>query len=135
MSTLRSRENLKRSHFWPISGILALKRGRDTYSSATQGKTVMSMMPEAFHTWSQHLRFRSETEALIASARSSPSIPRIGGRAGKPPGQPRATLLADAYSQRILTDDSPRSCSGMMVPWICVQRHQSLPQECFDFAP
>ncbi|HET8846830.1 MAG TPA: hypothetical protein VFN35_35535 [Ktedonobacteraceae bacterium] len=94
----------------------------------------MSMMPEAFHIWSQHLRFRCETEVFIASARSSPPIRQIGGRAGKLSGQPRATLLADTYSKHILTDDSPRSCSGMIVPWICVQRHQSFPQECFDFA-
>jgi len=42
---------------------------------------VMRMTPEAFHTWSQHLRLSSETEALIASIRSSPPVRRVSGRA------------------------------------------------------
>jgi hypothetical protein len=36
-----------------------------------QGKMVMRMTPEAFHTWNQRLRLSSETEALIAAIRSS----------------------------------------------------------------
>jgi putative transposase len=41
----------------------------------------MRMTPEAFHTWSQHLRLSSETEALIASVRESPPVRRVSGRA------------------------------------------------------
>jgi putative transposase len=41
----------------------------------------MKMTPEAFHTWSQRLRLSSETEALIASIRSSPPVRRVSGRA------------------------------------------------------
>jgi putative transposase len=49
--------------------------------STTQGKMVMRMTPGAFHTWSQRLRLSSETEALIASIRSSPPVRRVSGRA------------------------------------------------------
>jgi hypothetical protein len=44
--------------------------------NTTQEKTVMKMTPEAFHTWSQHLGLSPETEALIASIRSSPPVMR-----------------------------------------------------------
>ncbi len=47
----------------------------------------MRMTPEAFHTWSQHLRLISETEALIASIRSSPPVRRVSGRAGNITGR------------------------------------------------
>jgi putative transposase len=49
--------------------------------------TVMRMTPEAFHTWSQRLQLSSETEALIASIRSSPPIRRVSGRAGNITGR------------------------------------------------
>jgi len=50
------------------SQVYLLLREKETRDfSTTQGKTVMRMTPEAFHTWSQHLRLTSETEALIAS--------------------------------------------------------------------
>jgi putative transposase len=55
--------------------------------STIQGKTVMRMTPEAFHTWSQRLRFSSETEALIASIRSSPPVRRVSGRANNVTGR------------------------------------------------
>jgi len=41
----------------------------------------MRMTPEALHTWSQRLQLSSETEALIASIRSSPLVRRVSGRA------------------------------------------------------
>jgi putative transposase len=47
----------------------------------------MKMTPEAFHTWSQHLQLSTETEALIASIRSSPPIRRVSGRAGNITGR------------------------------------------------
>jgi putative transposase len=56
-------------------------------SSTTRGKMVMRMTPEAFHTWSQHLRLSSQTEALIESIRSSPPIRRVSGRAGNITGR------------------------------------------------
>src|SRR6266436_4590313 len=56
-------------------------------SSTTRGKMVMRMTPEAFHTWSQHLRLTSETEALIASIRSSPPVRRVSGRANNITGR------------------------------------------------
>src|SRR6266536_3129160 len=46
----------------------------------------MRMTSEAFHTWSQHLQLTSETEALIASIRSSPPIRRVSGRANNVTG-------------------------------------------------
>jgi hypothetical protein len=49
--------------------------------STAQGKMIMRMTPEAFHTWSQLLRLSSETEALIASIRSSPPVRQVSGRA------------------------------------------------------
>src|SRR5712692_6436285 len=47
----------------------------------------MKMTPEAFHTWSQRLRLSSETEALIASIRSSPPVRRVSGRANNITGR------------------------------------------------
>ncbi len=47
----------------------------------------MRMTPEAFHTWSQRLRLSSETEALIASIRSSPPVRRVSGRANNITGR------------------------------------------------
>ena len=40
----------------------------------------MSMTPEAFHTWSQRLRFTSETEALILGKRE-PAVHTMLSRA------------------------------------------------------
>jgi hypothetical protein len=81
----------------PISGesqvYLLLRKKETRDSSTTQGKTVMKMTPEAFHTWSQRLRLSFETEALIASIRSSPPVRRVSGRAncpGFPLGEPVA---------------------------------------------
>jgi len=47
----------------------------------------MKMTPEAFHTWCQHLGLTSETEALLASIRSSPPIRRVKSRAGNITGR------------------------------------------------
>ncbi len=47
----------------------------------------MRMTPEAFHTWSQHLQFTGDTEALIASIRSSPPVRRVSGRANNVTGR------------------------------------------------
>jgi putative transposase len=41
----------------------------------------MRMMPEEFHAWSQRLQVSKETEALIATIRSSPPVRRVTGRA------------------------------------------------------
>ncbi len=70
------------------SQVYLLLREKETRAfNTTQGKTVMRMTPEAFHTWSQRLRLSSETEALIASIRSSPPIRRVSGRAGNITGR------------------------------------------------
>jgi len=45
------------------------------------------MTPEAFRNWSQHLQLTSETEALIASLRSSRPIRRVSGRANNVTGR------------------------------------------------
>ncbi len=47
----------------------------------------MRMTPEAFPTWSQRLQLSSETEALIASIRSSPPVRRVSGRANNITGR------------------------------------------------
>ncbi|GAC1343323.1 MAG: TnsA endonuclease N-terminal domain-containing protein [Ktedonobacteraceae bacterium] len=44
-------------------------------------------MPESFHIWSQHLGLSPETEALIASIRSSRPVRRVSGRAGNITGR------------------------------------------------
>ncbi len=70
------------------SQVYLLLREQETRAfNTTQGKTVVRMTPEAFHTWSQRLRLSSETEALIASIRSSPPIRRVSGRAGNITGR------------------------------------------------
>ena len=66
---------------------LLLREQETRAFNTTQGKTVMRMTPEAFHTWSQRLRLSSETEALIASIRESPPIRRVSGRAGNITGR------------------------------------------------
>jgi putative transposase len=71
----------------PSQVYLLLREEEIRDSSTIQGKTVMRMTPEAFHTWSQHLRLSSETEALIASIRSSPPVRRVSGRAGNITGR------------------------------------------------
>ena len=53
----------------------------------------MKMMPEAFDTWSQHLRLTSETEALIASIRESPPVRRVSGRANNITGRYPSTKM------------------------------------------
>jgi hypothetical protein len=55
-------ENGRISDTSQVDLFLREKEARD--SSTTQGKTVMRMMPEEFHPWSQHLQITSETEAL-----------------------------------------------------------------------
>ena len=47
----------------------------------------MRMTSEEFSTWSQRLQFASETEALIASIRSSPPVRRVSGRANNVTGR------------------------------------------------
>jgi hypothetical protein len=64
-----------------------LKRERDTRFQHDSREDVMRMTPEALHTWSQHLGLSPETEALIASIRSSPPVRRVSGRAGNITGR------------------------------------------------
>ena len=45
------------------------------------------MTPEQFHTWSQHLQFSKETEALITAIRSSPPVRRVKGCANNVTGR------------------------------------------------
>jgi putative transposase len=62
------------------------------------------MTPEAFHTWSQHLRLTSETEALIASIRSSPPVRRVSGRANNITGRypsPKMGMSIQFESDRV----------------------------------
>lgn len=47
----------------------------------------MKMTPETFHIWCQHLGLTSETEALLASIRSSPPVRRVNSRAGNITGR------------------------------------------------
>ena len=47
----------------------------------------MRMTPEEFHTWSQHLQLPGDTEALIASIRSSSPVRRVSGRANNITGR------------------------------------------------
>ena len=47
----------------------------------------MRMTSEEFHAWSQRLQFTTETEALIASIRSSPPVRRVTGRANNVTGR------------------------------------------------
>lgn len=42
----------------------------------------MRMMPKALHTWSQRLRLRAKTEALIASIQASFPVRGPSGRGG-----------------------------------------------------
>jgi putative transposase len=69
-----------------------------------QGKTVMRMTPEAFHTWSQHLRLSAETEALITTIRTSPPVRRPSGRAGNITGRypsPKMGMSIQFESDRV----------------------------------
>ncbi len=64
----------------------------------------MRMTPEAFHTWSQRLQLSSETEALIASIRSSQPIRRVSGRAGNITGHypsPKMGVSIQFESERV----------------------------------
>jgi len=61
---------------------LSLREQEIRDSSTTQENMVMKMTSEAFHTWSQHLQLSPETEALIASMRSSRPIRHVSGRSG-----------------------------------------------------
>ena len=72
--------------------------------NTTQGKTVMKMTPEAFHTWIQHLGLSHETEALIASIRSSRPVRRVSGRAGNITGRypsPKMGVSIQFESERV----------------------------------
>jgi putative transposase len=65
---------------------------------------VMKMTPEAFHSWSQHLGVSPETEALIASIRSSQPIRRVSGRAGNITGRypsPKMGISIQFESDRV----------------------------------
>lgn len=82
--------------------LLREKETRD--SSTTQGKMVMKMTPEAFHTWSLRLRLNSETEALIVSIRSSPPVRRVSGRANNITGRypsPKMGMSIQFESDRV----------------------------------
>lgn len=47
----------------------------------------MNMTPEAFHIWCQRFGLTSETEALLASIRSSPPVRRVNSRVGNITGR------------------------------------------------
>lgn len=64
----------------------------------------MRMTSEEFHTWSQRLQFPSETEALIASIRSSPPVRRVSGRANNITGRypsPKMRVSIQFESDRV----------------------------------
>ena len=64
----------------------------------------MRMTPEAFPTWSQRLQLSSETEALIASIRSSPPVRRVSGRANNITGRypsPKMGVSIQFESERV----------------------------------
>src|SRR5215471_21090920 len=64
----------------------------------------MKMTPEAFHTWSQHLGLSPETEALIASIRSSQPVRRVSVRAGNITGRypsPKMGVSIQFESERV----------------------------------
>ena len=64
----------------------------------------MIMTSEAFHTWSQHLGLSPETEALIASIRSSRPVRRVSGRAGNITGRypsPKMGVSIQFESERV----------------------------------
>jgi putative transposase len=65
---------------------------------------VMRMTSEGFHTWSQHLGLSPETEALIASIRSSRPVRRVSGRAGNITGRypsPKMGVSIQFESERV----------------------------------
>jgi putative transposase len=65
---------------------------------------VMKMTPEEFHAWSQRLQFTSETEALIATIRSSPPVRRVSGRANNVTGRypsPKMQCSIQFESERV----------------------------------
>src|SRR2546422_11585900 len=81
-----------------------LKRERDTRFQHDSREDVMRMIPEALHTWSQHLGLSPETEALIASIRSSPPVRRVSGRAGNITGRypsPKMGVSIQFESERV----------------------------------
>jgi len=64
----------------------------------------MRMTPEEFHTWSLHLQLTSETEALIASIRSSRPVRRVSARANNVTGRypsPKMGLSIQFESERV----------------------------------
>jgi putative transposase len=64
----------------------------------------MRMTPEEFHTWSLHLQLTSETEALIASIRSSRPVRRVSGRAKNVTGRypsPKMGMSIQFESERV----------------------------------
>src|SRR6266568_2279313 len=95
-------ENSRISDESQVYLLLREKKTRD--SSTTQGKTVIKMTPEAFHIWSQRLQLSTETEALIASIRSSPPVRRVSGRAGNITGRypsPKMEVSIQFESDRV----------------------------------
>jgi putative transposase len=66
---------------------LAVDRGKNDSLVRGSEKTVIRMMPEEFHAWSQRLQFPSEIQALIAAIRSSPPVRRVRGRANNVTGR------------------------------------------------
>src|SRR5437879_6597771 len=80
------------------------KMQRDTRLQHDSREDVMRMTPEALHTWSQHLGLSPETEALIASIRSSPPVRRVSGRAGNITGRypsPKMGVSIQFESERV----------------------------------
>src|SRR5712691_8712245 len=88
----------------PSQVYLLLREKKTRDFSTIQGKMAMRMTPEAFHTWSQRLQLSSQTEALIASIRSSPPVRRVSGRAGNITGRypsPKMGLSIQFESDRV----------------------------------
>lgn len=64
----------------------------------------MRMTFEVFQTWTQHLQLTSETEALIASIRSSPPVRRVSGQANNITGRypnPKMGMSTQFESDRV----------------------------------
>jgi hypothetical protein len=96
---LASSANLRNNQEMPEKGrisspsqvYLPLREKEIRDFNTTQGKTVMRMTPEAFHTWSQRLRLSSKPKHALASALQNVIL--WGKRALPLCGKPPAVLL------------------------------------------
>ena len=83
----------------------------------------MKMTPEAFHTWCQHLGLTSETEALLASIRSSPPIRRVKSRAGN------THELRNEIVEEFIADRVSESCAEPDAPLVRGGRTRGMESE------